>query len=144
MTYKITTLLERRKYTNMFTYLFTYESTNDNILSGDSIVKMLIETVPITKFNRGQAGRIFGDVKKTNNTKVVIKNNEPEVVLLSPQEYNKLASVYEQVKEKALYQKIAERISKDSNVTYSREEVMKELGISEEDLNSIDLNDVEI
>ena len=128
----------------MYTYLFTYNNTNDNILSGNNIVKTLIETVPITKFNRGQAGRIFGDVKKTNNTKVVIKNNEPEVVILSPQEYNKLVSVYEQVKEETLYQKIAERISKDSNVTYSREEVMKELGISEEDLNSIDLNDVEI
>ena len=58
-------------------------------------------------------------------------------VLLSPQEYNKLVSVYEQVKEETLYQKIAERISKDSKVTYSREEVMKELGITEEDLNDV-------
>ena len=117
--------------------MFTYNNTNDNILSGYNIVKTLIETVPITKFNRGQAGRIFGDVKKTNNTKVVIKNNEPEVVLLSPQEYNKLVSVYEQVKEETLYQKIAERISKDSKVTYSREEVMKELSITEEDLHDV-------
>lgn len=121
----------------MYTYMFTYNNTNDNILSGYNIVKTLIETVPITKFNRGQAGRIFGDVKKTNNTKVVIKNNEPEVVLLSPQEYNKLVSVYEQVKEETLYQKIAERISKDSKVTYSREEVMKELSITEEDLHDV-------
>ena len=121
----------------MYTYMFTYNNTNDNILSGNNIMKTLIETVPITKFNRGQAGRIFGDVKKTNNTKVVIKNNEPEVVILSPQEYNKLVSVYEQVKEETLYQKIAERISKDSKVTYSREEVMKELGITEEDLNDV-------
>lgn len=121
----------------MYTNLFTYNNTNDNILSGYNIVKTLIETVPITKFNRGQAGRIFGDVKKTNNTKVVIKNNEPEVVLLSPQEYNKLVSVYEQVKEETLYQKIAERISKDSKVTYSREEVMKELSITEEDLHDV-------
>ena len=121
----------------MYTYMFTYNNTNDNILSGNNIMKTLIETVPITKFNRGQAGRIFGDVKKTNNTKVVIKNNEPEVVLLSPQEYNKLVSVYEQVKEETLYQKIAERISKDSKVTYSREEVMKELSITEEDLHDV-------
>ena len=121
----------------MYINLFTYNNTNDNILSGYNIVKTLIETVPITKFNRGQAGRIFGDVKKTNNTKVVIKNNEPEVVLLSPQEYNKLVSVYEQVKEETLYQKIAERISKDSKVTYSREEVMKELSITEEDLHDV-------
>ena len=46
-------------------------------------------TVSITAFNRGKAGQIFSNVKKLGMT-VVMKNNEPECVLLSPAQYEAL------------------------------------------------------
>lgn len=46
-------------------------------------------TVPISLFNRGLAGKIFEEVK-CYGAKVVMKNNLPEWVLLSPDEYIRL------------------------------------------------------
>ena len=43
-------------------------------------------TVSISLLNKGYAGQIFDDVR-TTGTKVVIKNNVPECVLMSPDEY---------------------------------------------------------
>lgn len=107
----------------------------------------LLDTIPITKFNRGQAGKIFGEIKEMDGVKVVVKNNEPEVVIISPSMYNKLISLYNREKEKALYQKIANRIAAmDRNAkTYSEADIMEEFGISEEDiLNAPDDIDDEI
>ncbi len=52
-------------------------------------IRPLHPTDPITAFNRGQAGKIFSNVKQSGMT-VVMKNNEPECVLLSPADYNAL------------------------------------------------------
>ena len=46
-------------------------------------------TVSISQFHKGMASRIFSDVKN-GNPRVVIKNNEAECVLLSPDEYIRL------------------------------------------------------
>ena len=43
-----------------------------------SLAMPLNKTVPITAFNRGKAGQIFSEVKKTGMT-VVMKNDEPEM-----------------------------------------------------------------
>ena len=51
-----------------------------------SVVSAITNTIPITQFNRGLAGKIFDDVKR-NGAKVVMKNNTAECVLLSPEEY---------------------------------------------------------
>ena len=51
----------------------------------NSLVNAIKNTVPITQFNRGLAGKIFEDVKK-QGAKVVMKNNTPECVLTSPEE----------------------------------------------------------
>ena len=49
----------------------------------------LENTIPISQFNRGLAGKIFEEVKRYG-AKVVMKNNIPECVLLSPEEYIRL------------------------------------------------------
>ena len=46
----------------------------------------LRSTVPISLFNRGLAGKVFEEVRQ-QGAKVVMKNNAPECVLLSPEEY---------------------------------------------------------
>lgn len=55
----------------------------------DIIKEISTRTISISDFNEGLAGRIFEDVK-SNGTKVVLKNNNPECVLISPEEYSKM------------------------------------------------------
>lgn len=54
-----------------------------------SIRNAIEDTVSISMFNRGLAGQIFEEVKHCG-AKVVMKNNSPECVLLSPDEYIRL------------------------------------------------------
>ncbi len=55
-----------------------------------NLVKGIMENVvPISYFNKGIAGKIFEEVKRSG-MKVVMKNNAPECVLLSPEDYVKL------------------------------------------------------
>ncbi len=42
--------------------------------------------VPISRFNRGQAGRIFEEVR-TEGTKIVVKNGRPVCVLVAPERF---------------------------------------------------------
>ena len=72
----------------------------------NSLVNAIKNTVPITQFNRGLAGKIFEDVKK-QGAKVVMKNNTPECVLMSPEEY---LSLMEEVESFSGWQKAACRI----------------------------------
>ena len=51
-----------------------------------SVISAIKNTVPLSQFNRGLAGKIFADVK-ANGSKVVMKNNTAEVVLVSPDKY---------------------------------------------------------
>lgn len=52
-----------------------------------SKVRSAIEdAVPISMLNKGYAGQIFEEVRKTG-AKVVMKNNTPECVLISPEDY---------------------------------------------------------
>lgn len=46
-------------------------------------------TIPISLFNKGQAWKIFEEVKQCG-MKVVTKNNTAECILLSPEEYIRL------------------------------------------------------
>jgi PHD/YefM family antitoxin component YafN of YafNO toxin-antitoxin module len=51
--------------------------------------KMLNSFVPISRFNKGEAGKIIEEVKR-DGIKVIVKNNAPECVMLSVEAYEKL------------------------------------------------------
>lgn len=53
--------------------------------------------IPITRFNRGEAGRIFEEVRE-NGTRVVVKNNQAVCVLISPEQYSEILSMVESIK----------------------------------------------
>jgi len=56
------------------------------------ISEMLEKLVPITKFNQGQASKYFSRAKNGESF-VVIKNNAPISVILSPEEYKLLRDI---------------------------------------------------
>ncbi len=67
----------------MLYYLNTQVSTMANITSA------IKDTISISMFNRGLAGKIIEEVKQSG-AKVVMKNNAAECVLMSPEEYLRL------------------------------------------------------
>ena len=91
---------------------------------------ILDSLVPITKFNRGQASRIF-DRLHNENQHIVLKNNQPEAIILSPSEFQRLSEIEEDY---TLLLEATRRLKENSSSTSSREEVMSELNISEAEL----------
>ena len=98
-------------------------------------VNLLDSIIPISQFNKGQANKIFSEVKKFG-TKIVVKNNVPECVLLSPQNYQRMMEEYEDA---ILSAEAEKRLSK--KVEYiSNNDVMKELGLEPSDLDDVEVN----
>lgn len=92
-------------------------------------------TVPITLFNKGLAGRVFEDVK-TSGAKVVIKNNSPECVLLSPDDYSELI---DELNDARLLKEALNRLDNlDSDKLISQEAIDKEFGFSDKDLDGFE------
>ena len=91
---------------------------------------VLNSLVSITQFNRGQASRIF-DRLHTERHLVVLKNNQPEAIILSPAEYSRLSEIEEDY---MLLLEATERLAKNTAPGTPLEDVMKELGISDEEL----------
>lgn len=99
------------------------------------VASAIRNTISISMFNRGLAGKIFADVRRTG-AKVVMKNNLPECVLLSPEEY--LAMV-DAVNDAKLLSLASERLEKyDPATVISTEEMNQRLKIDEADLADFD------
>ena len=101
-----------------------------------SVVGMMNAMIPITRFNKGEATKIFDEVE-ASGAKIVVKNNKPACVLLSPTQYE---SLMEMLSDYMLYTEAETRMASnnpDENV--SQEDLMKELGISQEDLDDVDV-----
>ena len=104
-----------------------------------SVVSAIRNTVSISLFNRGQAGKIFDEVKRFG-AKVVMKNNTPECVLLSPDEYTKLM---DELEDAQLALMAEERLKNfDPKIAIPADEVYKKFGITDADLDNLD--DVEL
>ena len=91
------------------------------------------DTVSISLFNRGLAGKIFEEVKQVGS-KVVIKNNVAECVLMSPDEYIRLM---DEVNDARLLALATERMAHfDPATAISAEDLYSSLGITKEDIDT--------
>lgn len=52
-------------------------------------LKLINAIVPITRFNKGEAGKIIEEVQQ-EGPRVIVKNNVPECVMISLEDYNSL------------------------------------------------------
>lgn len=95
--------------------------------------------VSITQFNKGQASRIF-DRLGSEKQLIVLKNNVPSAVIISPEEYIRLSEIAED------YYLLVEAQSRLKNnegkEALSFEDVMRIYDISEEDIENAE--DLEI
>ena len=101
-----------------------------------SLKNIMESIVPITRFNRGEANKIFEEVSEYG-AKVVLKNNVPTCVLINPERYEEMVEALEDY---ALYFEAEKRMkSSESEGFISSEELYKELNINEEDINVLDV-----
>ncbi len=104
-----------------------------NILSISNLLDVM---VPITRFNKGEANRIFDEVKH-DGVKIVVKNNSPECVLISPTDYQ---NIIEKLKDYSLFVDAQNRVKDITNEkSISHEDIMQKYGISDNDLNDIEV-----
>lgn len=101
------------------------------------IANMLNTIVPISRFNKGEANKIFDEVKKSGS-KVVVKNNVPTCILITPEKYEEMINIIED------YKLLLETENRMKNLTESelipRDELMEGLNISEKDLEDIEVD----
>lgn len=102
-------------------------------------VDMLNSLVSVTQFNKGQASKIF-DRLRTEHQLVVLKNNAPSAVILSPKEYERLSAIEEDYQLLLLAQ---ERISNDAlEHVVPFNDAIADLGITKEEIEKAE--DIEI
>ena len=100
-------------------------------------IELMNSMIPVSRFNKGEASKIFDEVAKTG-IKIAVKNNKPACVLLSPERYE---SLLEEIEDLELTMEVEKRLEKN-NPTVSFQEVLAKNGMTEEDLEGWE--DVEI
>ena len=83
---------------------------------------ILQSLVPISQFNKGKAAQIF-DRLRTEKELIVLKNNQPSAVILSPEEYTRLLEANGRL----------EANGDKPGISFTN--VLNDLGISESDLD---------
>lgn len=100
-----------------------------------STVDFMNRLVPITQFNKGQASRIFDRVRNERQI-VVLKNNTPSAVIISPEEYGRLSEVEENYQ---LLLEAMERLERSKGkLAITMADSMAEFGITQEDLDALE------
>ena len=104
-----------------------------------SAANLLHSLVPISQFNKGQAAKIF-DRLHSEKELIVLKNNQPSAIILSPEEYTRLTEIEEDY---FLLLEANKRIEENGDKqTVPFDSVMRNLGISEQEL--LDTEDIDI
>lgn len=88
--------------------------------------------IPISQFNKGQASKIF-DRLRTERHLVVLKNNAPAAVLVSPEEFDRMRDAEIDL---LLFTEAQERISRDPDfkTAMSADDFWASLGVTREDV----------
>ncbi len=101
-----------------------------------SMKNVIHSLIPISRFNRGEANKIFDEVNE-DGTKIVLKNNLPISVLMSTSRYDELLDALEDY---ALYFEAEKRVAAAQDKYLSSEEVLSRLGIKESDLDEVEVD----
>ena len=104
-------------------------------------ISLLNHFVSVSDFSQGKANKIFKDVSENDQEYIVLKNNRPAAVVLSVNEYEKknerikkLEAIVEKIMDLHL---LYEARTRDMDDTVPFEEIVKEEGLSMEELETL-------
>jgi len=100
-----------------------------------SVSSMLDALIPISRFNKGEANKIFDEVKESG-CKIVVKNNVPACVLLTPEKYQEMIEMLE---DQYLLALAEERVKYNKGKTVPFSEIIKGHGFTEEELEETEV-----
>lgn len=104
-----------------------------------TLASLINSIIPISRFNKGEASKIFDEVKVTG-FKVVLKNNSPACVLLSPELYEEMTK---QLADYKLLNEAQNRYNRsDLSNTISHRSILNDFGITNDELSAYE--DVEL
>jgi len=102
--------------------------------------ELLQSLVSISQFNKGQAAKIF-DRLHSERELIVLKNNQPSAIILSPEEYARLTEIEEDYFLLLEANKRMEETGGNKRVSF--DSVMSHLGISGDELLNLEDLDIE-
>jgi len=112
------------------------KSVMNNTPSVSEIFKSIIS---ITDLNKGKGSKIIDALKKTGYA-VILKNNQPEAVLITPEQFEEYWELKEEIKDLTLGIEALRRISHfNPEASISHENMIAEFGISQTELDDIDV-----
>lgn len=104
------------------------------------VANVLQSLVSISQFNKGQAAKIF-DKLQTQRELIVLKNNQPSAIILSPEEYTRLIEIEEDY---LLLLEANKRLEDNGDKnTIPMSIVLKNLGIDNDEIDKIEDVDIE-
>ena len=101
-----------------------------------TVSSVLNSLVPISRFNKGEANKIFEEVKEAG-FKVVLKNNTPTCVLLKPEMYEQMLETIEEYRLLLEAERRMENAKQEDFIP--QEKVLSELGINKAELDNTDV-----
>lgn len=120
-------------------------------MNNKDLVEVVEHLIPISAFSKGQTAKVIEEVAETNAQYIILKNNQPKAMLISLEQFKNIAdkaekfeALMEKVEEQRLL-KLAEKAMEnfDENKMISHEEMLRELGLTEEEINA-EIDNVEI
>lgn len=106
------------------------------MINNISISNVINSLVPISRFNKGEANKIFDEVKQSGY-KIVVKNNIPACVLLTPEKFQEMLDAVEDSYLLSLAIKRMENVKESDFV--SSDEVYGRHGITAEVLQNMEV-----
>jgi PHD/YefM family antitoxin component YafN of YafNO toxin-antitoxin module len=99
------------------------------------VSSMLDALIPISRFNKGEANKIFDEVKESGY-KIVVKNNAPACVLLTPEKYQEMLEMLE---DRYLFAIAEERIRRDNGNAIPFDDVIAKHGFTKKELEETEV-----
>ncbi|MBI9014641.1 MAG: type II toxin-antitoxin system Phd/YefM family antitoxin [Clostridiales bacterium] len=97
--------------------------------------------ISVSELGRGKASKVIQNVESNKEQYIVVKNNKPQAIIMSIEEYSDLQKLREEYE---LLKLAAQRVSESNDAEYrSIDDVMKDLDIDEKDLEDLE-DDVDI
>lgn len=91
--------------------------------------------ISVSDLGRGKASKVIQDVEKNKDQYIVVKNNRPQAVILSVDEYNTLMATREELELLLLATK---RITENDSEKYtSMKNILEEMGISDSEVDEL-------
>lgn len=106
------------------------------MLNNITVSDILNAIVPISRFNKGEASKIFEEVN-LSGFKIVVKNNRPTCVLITPKKYEEMMQTIEDYH---LFIEAEKRMkSAEASDFISHKQMMKDLNINEDELKDVEV-----